>query len=88
MTAYLRAFKNVCRHRGARLLDGSGTCKGVMVCPYHGWSYKLDGSLRATPARKTFPGLDLGKHGLEPVELEVLAGLVFVRVVSGRPEPG
>ncbi len=81
----LRAFKNVCRHRGARLLDGSGTCKGVMVCPYHGWSYKLDGSLRATPARKTFPGLDLGKHGLEPVELEVLAGLVFVRVVSGGP---
>lgn len=81
----LRAFKNVCRHRGARLLDGAGTCKGVMVCPYHGWSYKLDGALRATPARKTFPGLDLSKHGLEPVELEVLAGLVFVRVVPGGP---
>jgi phenylpropionate dioxygenase-like ring-hydroxylating dioxygenase large terminal subunit len=81
----LRAFKNVCRHRGSRLLDGAGSCKGVMVCPYHGWTYKLDGSLRATPARKTFPGLDLARHGLTPVELEVLAGLVFVRVVSGGP---
>jgi phenylpropionate dioxygenase-like ring-hydroxylating dioxygenase large terminal subunit len=81
----LRAFKNVCRHRGARLLDGAGACKGVLVCPYHGWTYKLDGSLRATPARKTFPGLDLAKHGLEPVEIEVLAGLVFVRVVPGGP---
>ncbi|MEZ5924809.1 MAG: aromatic ring-hydroxylating dioxygenase subunit alpha [Hyphomicrobiaceae bacterium] len=82
---HLRAFKNVCRHRGARLLDGNGVCKGVMVCPYHGWSYKLDGTLRATPARKTFPGLDLGRHGLDPVEVEVMHGLVFVRIVPGGP---
>ena len=75
----IRAFKNVCRHRGARLLDGSGTCKGSIVCPYHGWTYRLDGSLRATPAKRTFPDLDLGQHGLIPVELEVFHGLVFLR---------
>ena len=75
----LRAFKNVCRHRGARLLEGSGTCKGSIVCPYHGWTYGLDGNLRATPAKRTFPDLDLGQHGLIPAELEVFHGLIFLR---------
>jgi phenylpropionate dioxygenase-like ring-hydroxylating dioxygenase large terminal subunit len=81
----LRAFKNVCRHRGARLLDGSGTCNGPIVCPYHGWSYDHDGSLRALPAKKTFPSLERARYGLETVELEVFHGLVFVRVVAGGP---
>ena len=51
----IRAFHNVCRHRGTRLLEGSGTCPGRIVCPYHGWTYRYDGSLLATPARDTFP---------------------------------
>lgn len=84
----LRAMKNVCRHRGAKLLDGSGRCKGSIVCPYHGWTYNLDGRLRATPAKKTFPGLDLGQHGLEEVEIDQFHGLVFVRVVPGGPSLG
>ena len=81
----LRAFKNVCRHRGARLLDGSGNCKGPIVCPYHGWNYTHEGALRALPASKTFPGLDRARFGLDPVELEVFHGLVFVRVIAGGP---
>ncbi len=82
----LRAFKNVCRHRGSRLLDGSGKCKGSIVCPYHGWTYGLDGGLKALPAKRTFPGLDLADHSLAEVELEVFFGLVFVRVAgNGGP---
>ncbi len=81
----VRAFKNVCRHRGARLLDGSGTCKGTIVCPYHGWSYGLAGNLRALPAAKTFPGIDLAQFSLSEVELEVFHGLVFVRLIAGGP---
>src|SRR5499426_2385613 len=41
----IRAFANACRHRGSRLLDGAGVCRGRITCPYHGWSYGLDGRL-------------------------------------------
>ena len=81
----LRAFSNVCRHRGSKLLEGAGQCRARITCPYHGWSYKLDGSLAATPSEATFPGLDKSQFGLKPVELEILMGLVFVRVVGGGP---
>ncbi len=81
----IRAFRNVCRHRGARLLDGAGACKGSIVCPYHGWTYSLDGSLRATPAKRTFPDLDLTAHGLGEVSVDVFRGLVFVRAEGTGP---
>jgi len=81
----LRAFSNVCRHRGSKLLEGAGTCRVRITCPYHGWSYGLDGSLAATPSEATFPGLDKKQFGLKPVEIEVLMGLVFIRVVGGGP---
>ena len=45
----LRAFFNACRHRGARLCDGSGSAGRTLVCPYHAWSYRLDGALAGTP---------------------------------------
>ena len=54
----IRAYHNVCRHRGARLVEGSGHCPGVIVCPYHGWSYRLGGELSGVPERATFQGLD------------------------------
>lgn len=76
----VRAFANVCRHRGAKLLDGNGNCSKALVCPYHGWAYELDGKLRGVPNEKTFPGLDKAKLGLKEVELEVFFGFVFVRV--------
>ncbi len=40
----LRAYRNVCRHRGSRLLSGTGQCKGAIRCRYHGWTYRFDGS--------------------------------------------
>ncbi len=81
----LRAFMNVCRHRAAKLLDGSGQCKGRVTCPYHGWSYDLSGRLKAVPSEKTFPGLDKNEFGLREIELDILAGLVFVRIAGSGP---
>jgi len=81
----LRAFKNVCRHRASRLLDGQGDCPRRLICPYHGWAYKLNGELAAVPAEGTFPGLEKDKHGLMPVELEVFHGFIFLRVEGGGP---
>ncbi len=81
----VRAFANACRHRGARLLDGSGQCRTRITCPYHGWSYRLDGRLAAIPAERSFPGIDKAEFGLRPVEIEILLGLVFIRVCGGGP---
>lgn len=81
----LRAFMNVCRHRAAKLLTGKGNCRARITCPYHGWSYDLTGELKGLPAEKTFPGVEKDKLGLKPIELEILSGMVFTRVVSGGP---
>jgi phenylpropionate dioxygenase-like ring-hydroxylating dioxygenase large terminal subunit len=82
----IRAFHNVCRHRAARLAEGQGKCPGVITCPYHGWSYGLDGALRGVPLRESFPGLDRDALGLLPVRSEVLLGFVFV-CLAGDPVP-
>jgi phenylpropionate dioxygenase-like ring-hydroxylating dioxygenase large terminal subunit len=82
----VRAFHNVCRHRAARLLDGpSGHCGRRITCPYHAWTYALDGRLIAVPQRERFPGLDTAQHGLQPLEHEVYMGFIFVRFAAGLP---
>ncbi len=82
----VRAFHNVCRHRAARLAQGDrGNCGRRLVCPYHAWSYSLDGRLVAVPRRQGFDDLPLDRHGLVPVEHEVFAGFVFVRFGPGLP---
>jgi phenylpropionate dioxygenase-like ring-hydroxylating dioxygenase large terminal subunit len=81
----IRAHRNVCRHRGTRLLEGAGKCLGRITCPYHGWSYRYDGSLLATPARDSFPSLNLLDYGLDPVPTEVALG--FVWICLGTPLP-
>lgn len=81
----LRAFQNVCRHRGSRLLDGTGNCRGVIKCPYHGWTYKLDGSLLGVPLEENFPDFDRSEYGLHEVQLDVFHGFVFVRVRGDGP---
>ena len=81
-----RAFYNVCRHRAARLLDGlAGQCSGRIVCPYHAWTYGLDGRLLGVPERSGFPHVVLSEHGLAPLELEVWRGFVFVRMGGDGP---
>lgn len=74
----VRAFQNVCRHRGMRVAGEQG-CAAKLVCGYHGWSYGLDGALRFVPGEKEgFPGLDKAKHGLKQVHAVEHGGLVFV----------
>ncbi len=81
----VRAFTNVCRHRGSRLVDGSRGCAKKLVCPYHAWTYGLDGALTGVPERRQYPGLNPDTHGLAPVDLETWQGFVFVRLTSGGP---
>lgn len=71
-------FRNACRHRGVKLADGQG-CKRALVCPYHGWTYGLDGQLKNIPDENGFPGLDMGSNGLAPVACKEVGGLVYVR---------
>ncbi len=81
----LRVFINACRHRGARLLQGeSGQCKRLMVCPYHAWSFKLDGSLAAVPNKELFGGLDFSELDLVPIQFAEQHGFVWV-VIDGDP---
>jgi len=82
----VRAFHNVCRHRAARLLDGpTGQCKRRIVCPYHAWSYDLEGRLASVGDRSAFPHLDIARESLAPVEMEIHFGFVFVRLAPGLP---
>ena len=76
----LRAFRNVCRHRGSRLLSGSGECPKAIRCRYHGWTYRLDGELIGVPEGRSIPGLDKSKLGLFPARVEEWCGLVFVNL--------
>jgi phenylpropionate dioxygenase-like ring-hydroxylating dioxygenase large terminal subunit len=79
----IRAYHNVCRHRGARLLNDSGNCKHRISCPFHGWSYGLDGSLQNYPLPHTFNNLQAENFSLVPVAVEVWQGLVFVNFSDG-----
>ena len=81
----VRAFSNVCRHRGSRLVDGTGGCAKVLTCPYHAWSYARDGRLVGVPHRSEYPGLQTDKLGLHPVSLENWRGFLFVALEPGSP---
>ena len=80
-----RAFANVCRHRGSRLVDGAAGCAKRLTCPYHAWTYAADGRLVGVPSREDYPGLDPAALGLIPVELEDWRGFLFVRLEGGGP---
>ena len=73
----VRAFKNACRHRGAELASGAG-CAGAFVCPYHGWSYGLDGALLGIPHEDGFPDIDKLSYGLAEVTAIETKGMIFV----------
>ena len=73
----LRAFLNVCRHRGSRLCpEASGRLNGSIQCRYHAWTYALDGRLIGAPNVFNRPEFERDLYGLHPVALEVWQGLV------------
>jgi choline monooxygenase len=77
----LRAFVNVCRHRGHVVASGSGT-RETLQCPYHAWTYALDGRLRTAPRSDREPGFDTDELGLRQVQVDTFGPLVFV-----NPDP-
>src|SRR6266704_6107606 len=82
----LRAFANLCRHRGHELLArDAGDSRRSIVCPYHAWNYALDGALRVAPGFRDVPGFDPAEWGLVPLPLEVWHGLVFVNASGDGP---
>jgi phenylpropionate dioxygenase-like ring-hydroxylating dioxygenase large terminal subunit len=82
----LRGFFNTCRHRAHALVSAEkGSCGHAIRCPYHGWSYNYDGTLKAIAAEKTFPEIDKAEFGLKPIEVEEFLGFVFVRFKPGGP---
>lgn len=78
----LRAMYNVCQHRGHKLVDGSGN-KRTFVCPYHAWSYDLDGSLKRAPNSSKVSGFDTSSICIPHVRLEEFLGFVFVNLDAG-----
>ena len=82
----VRCFHNVCRHRASRLLDGpKGRCPGRITCPYHAWTYSLEGRLIGVPHRESFRSFDPEQHGLVRIEHEIFMGFIFVRLEPGLP---
>jgi choline monooxygenase len=80
----VRAFLNICRHRGSLLVEDGGS-RGTIQCPYHAWTYALDGSLRAAPRSEREPGFDPADLSLVPVRLESWGPLLFVNPDSEAP---
>ena len=82
----LRAYLNVCRHRGARLCtEEMGRLKGSIQCRYHAWTYGLDGRLLGAPNILTHEQFDRSAYGLYPVKLEVWAGLIWLNLADDPP---
>ncbi len=81
----LRAFYNVCRHRGGPLAMKDGSAD-MLICHYHGWTYQLDGMLRGVPHFNRVELFDKRDYGLTPLHVAEWEGLVFVSL-AGRPQP-
>jgi phenylpropionate dioxygenase-like ring-hydroxylating dioxygenase large terminal subunit len=81
----IRAFANTCRHRGSELLEGKGNCN-IIVCPYHSWTYELNGNLRGAPEMEQTLHFDKAAYGLIPIAIDTWANFVFINF-DKNPEP-
>jgi choline monooxygenase len=75
----IRAFYNVCKHRGGPIATEAGHCS-MLQCKYHGWTYKLDGSLRGVPKFKYAELFDKKDYGLTQIPIEIWEGFIFIRL--------
>jgi phenylpropionate dioxygenase-like ring-hydroxylating dioxygenase large terminal subunit len=83
-----RVFRNACRHRGMTLVDGTG-CSHALVCRYHGWTYRLDGTLAHVPHADAFPDLNIATRGLVEVASSEVDGLIVIDALdSDAAQPG
>lgn len=81
----LKAFYNVCPHRGHQLLEGEGK-KSVIVCPYHAWTFQMDGSLLEARGTKKVKDFNAHEHCLTPVRVEEYASLIFINLdMNAKP---
>lgn len=85
-----RVFHNVCSHRGQRLVADAGPVKGVMRCPYHSWTYDLEGRLRGTPhiggmGVHQLDGFQCAHHGLKPLPTAIWMDMIFVNLSADAP---
>ena len=84
-----RVFRNACRHRGFALVEDAG-CSHALVCRYHGWTYRLDGSLSHVPHAESFPGVEMSTRGLVEVGSREVDGLVVIdaldTVITGEQD--
>jgi Rieske 2Fe-2S family protein len=79
----LRAFHNICRHRGTQLLRAAGKTRKAIICPYHDWTYDLEGKLVSVPDKdREFPDLDMSCMGLHKASVDIWRGMLWV-----HPEP-
>jgi Rieske 2Fe-2S family protein len=83
----LQGFHNTCRHRGAALCTGDAGIlrSGAIVCPYHAWSYTLQGALVRTSSKRQPDGFDVDDHGLYPIRVHEWNGFVFIALDAGVP---
>lgn len=81
----IRAFANTCRHRGSELLEASGNCK-LIVCPYHSWSYELNGALRAAPEMDKTVAFNKADYGLIPIAVATWGNFIFINF-DPKPPP-
>jgi choline monooxygenase len=81
----IRAFANTCRHRGSELLEGKGNCK-LIVCPYHSWTYDLNGNLRGTPEMDKTLNFNKTDYGLTPISIDTWGNFLFINF-DKNPEP-